>query len=248
MPVVLLFAEESWEPKIWCYWTVVLEKTLESPFDCKQIQPTHPKGNQSWIFIGRTDAAETPILLPPDAKNWLIGKDPDAGKNWRQEEKGLIEDEMVGWYHPHNGHEFDLAMGVSERQAGLVCSSSWGHKESDILSNWNELNWTDTTNGACIHGIDRKIIWQNANFSWYFVKIRLWHVEKFKIYEIIVVFLPYIPSLHPNLAKYGISLSPENRSFPQISLQPVSKVSSLSMFLFFFYLCLLWQCQIFSFF
>ena len=142
MSVVLLFAEESWEPKIWCCWTVVLKKTLESLLDCKEIQPVTPKGDQSWIIIGRTNAdAETTILLSPDAKNWLIGKDPDAGKDWRQEEKGMTEDEMVGWHHWRDGHEFELAMGVSERQGGLVCGSPWGHKESDILSNWTELNW-----------------------------------------------------------------------------------------------------------
>ena len=100
--------KESWALKNWCLWTVVLEKTLESPLDWKEIQPVHPKGNQSWIFTGRTDAeAKTPILWPPDAKNWLIGKDPDAGKDWRQEEKGTTEDEMVGWHHWLDGHEFE---------------------------------------------------------------------------------------------------------------------------------------------
>ena len=98
--------KESWEPKNWCFWTVVLEKTLESPLDCKEIQQVHPKGNQFWIFTGRTDAeaeAQT-IVWPPDVKNWLIGKDPDAGKDWRREEKGTTEDEMVGWHHQRNGH------------------------------------------------------------------------------------------------------------------------------------------------
>ena len=100
--------KESWAPKNGCYWTVVLEKTPESPLDCKEIQPVHPKGNQSWIFIGRTDAeAETPILWSPDANNWLIGKDPDARKDWRWEEKEEIEDEMVGWHHWLRGHEFE---------------------------------------------------------------------------------------------------------------------------------------------
>ena len=103
-----LDSKESWAPKNWCFWTVVLEKTLESPLDYKDIQPVHPKGNQSWIFIGRTDAeAEIPILWPPDAKNWLIGKDSDAGKGLRQEEKGTTEDEMVGWHHCLNGHVFE---------------------------------------------------------------------------------------------------------------------------------------------
>ena len=99
--------KESWAPKNWCFWTVVLEKTLESPLDCKEIQPVHPKGNQSWIFLGRTDAeAETPILWPPDEKNWLIGNDPDAGKD-RRREKGMTDDEMVGWHQWLNGHEFE---------------------------------------------------------------------------------------------------------------------------------------------
>jgi len=107
--------KESWVPKNWCFWTVVLEKTLESPLDCKDIQSVHPKGNQSWIFIGRTDTeAETPILWPPDAKNWLIGKDPDAGKEWRWEEKGMTEDEMVGWHHQLDGHEFEQALGIGK--------------------------------------------------------------------------------------------------------------------------------------
>ena len=98
--------KESWAPKNWCFWTVVLEKTIESPFSCKEIQPIHPKWNKSWLFIGRTDA-EAPILLPPDVKNWFIGKDPDAGKDWRWEQKGTTEDEMVGWHHRLNGHEFE---------------------------------------------------------------------------------------------------------------------------------------------
>ena len=103
-----LDSKESWGPKNWCFWTVVLEKTLESPLYCREIQPVHPKGNQSWIFIGRTDAeAETPILWLPDVKNWLICKDPHAGKDWGQEEKGTTEDEMVGWHHQLNGHEFE---------------------------------------------------------------------------------------------------------------------------------------------
>ena len=100
--------KESWAPKNWCFWTVLLEETPESPLDCKEIQPVHPKGNQSWKFIRRTDAeTETPILWPPDAKNWLIWKDPDAGKDWGQEKKGTTEDELVGWHHRLNGHEFE---------------------------------------------------------------------------------------------------------------------------------------------
>ena len=101
-----LVYKEGWAPKNWCFQTVVLEKTLESPLDSKEIKPVHPKGNQLWIFTGRTDA-EAPILWPPDVKNWLIGKDPDAGKDWRQEEKGMTEDEMVGWHHRFDGHKFE---------------------------------------------------------------------------------------------------------------------------------------------
>ena len=116
--------KESWVPKSWCFWTVMLKKTLESPLDCKEIQPIHPKGNQSWIFIGRTDLeAETPILWPPDVNSWLISKDPDAGKDWGQEEKGMTEDEMVGWHHRLNGHEFEQAQGVGDGHGSLACCS-----------------------------------------------------------------------------------------------------------------------------
>ena len=129
--------KESWAPKNWCFWTVVLEKTLESPLDCKGIQPIYPKENQSWIFIGRTDAeAETPVLWPPDVKNWFIWKDPDAGEDWRQ--KGTTEDEMVGWHHWLYGHEFEQAPGVGDGQGGLVCCSPWGRKEWDMTE---RLNW-----------------------------------------------------------------------------------------------------------
>ena len=122
--------KESWVRKNWCFWTVVLEKTLESPLDCKEIQPVHPKGNQPWILIGRTDTeAEAPILWPPDAKNWLIWKDPDAGKGWRQEKKDTTEDEMVGWHHWLDGHELEQAPEVSDGWGSLACCSPWGRKE-----------------------------------------------------------------------------------------------------------------------
>ena len=134
--------KESWAQKNWCFWTVVLEKTLESSLDCKEIRPVHPKGDQSWVFFGRTDAeAETPVLWPPDAKSWLIWKDPDAGKDWGQEEKGTTEGEMVGWHHRLNGHEFGWTPGVGDGQGGLDCCSSWGHKEPDTTE---QLNWTET--------------------------------------------------------------------------------------------------------
>ena len=134
--------KESWALNNWCFWTVVLEKTLESPLDCKEIQPVNPKGNQPWIFIGRTNVeAETPILWPPDAKNWLTGKDPDAGKDWRQKEKGTTKDEMVGWHHRLNGHEFEQALGVGDGQGSLGCCSPLGCKESDTTE---RLNWSES--------------------------------------------------------------------------------------------------------
>ena len=133
--------KESWALKNWCFWTVALEKTLQSPLDCKEIKPISPKGNQSWTFTGRTDAkAETPILCPPNAKNWLIWKDPNAGKDWRQEEKRMTEDEMVGWHQRLAGHESEQALGVGDEQGSLVCCSPRGCKESN-MTEW--LNWND---------------------------------------------------------------------------------------------------------
>ena len=135
--------EESWAPKNWCFWTVVLEKTLESPLDCKEIQPIHSKGDQSWVFFGMNDAkAETPVLLPPHVKSWLIGKGSDAGRDCGQEEKGTTEDEMAGWHHWLDGHEFEWTPGVGDGQGGLACCDSWSHKESDTTErlNWTELN------------------------------------------------------------------------------------------------------------
>jgi len=137
--------KESWVPKNWCFWTVVLEKTLESPLDSKDIESVLPKGDQSWVFTGRTDAeAETPILWPPDAKSWLIWKDLDAGKDWGQEEKGMTEDEMVGCHHRLNERGFGWTPEVGDGQGGLMCCSSWSHKESDMTEqlNWTELRWT----------------------------------------------------------------------------------------------------------
>ena len=123
------------------YWTVVLEKTLESPLDCKEIQPVHSEGDQSWVFFGRNDAkAETPVLWPPHEKSWLIGKASDAGRDWGQEEKGTTEDEMAGWQHWVDGRESVWTPGVGDGQGGLTCCDSWGHKESDTTE-W--LNWTE---------------------------------------------------------------------------------------------------------
>ena len=146
-PVVMYRCEldykEIWAPKYWCFWTVVLEKTLESPLDCKEIQPVHPKGNQSWVFIGRTDVeAETPILWPPDAKSWPIWKDLDAGKDWGQQEKGTTADEMIGWHHQLDEHGF----GCTPQE--LVMDGEAWHaavhgvaKSRTQLSDWTELNW-----------------------------------------------------------------------------------------------------------
>jgi len=135
--------KEGWVLKD-CFWTVVLEKTLECPWDCKEIKPVNSKGIQSWIFVGRTDAeAEPPILWPPDGKSRLIRKDPDAGKDWKQGEKGMTKDKMVGWHHQLNGHEFDRALGDGKGQGSLGCCSPWGHKESD-MTEWLNSNNQDT--------------------------------------------------------------------------------------------------------
>ena len=136
-----LNCEESWPPKNWCFWTVVLEKPLERPLDCKEIQPVHSKGDQSWVLIGRTGAkAETPRLWPPDSKSWLIGKVSDAGRDWGMEEKGKTEDEMAWWHYWLGVHEFGWTLGVSDAQGGLACCYSWGRRESDTTE---QLHWTD---------------------------------------------------------------------------------------------------------
>jgi len=147
-PVVMYGCEldhqEGWALKNWWFWIVVLEKTLESPLDDKEIRSVNPKGNQPWIFIGRTDAeAEAPILWPPDAKSWIIGKDPDAGKDWGQEEKDVTEDEMIGWHHWLNGHKFEQTPGDSDGQGSLARCSPWGGKESDTTQ-WlnNNISWS----------------------------------------------------------------------------------------------------------
>ena len=138
---------EGWEPKNWCFQIVVLEKAPESPWDSKGIKPVNAKGNQPWIFIGRTDAeAEASILWPPDTKSWLTGKDPDAGKDWRQE-KGMTEDELVGWHHRLYGHEFEQTLGDGEGQGRLACCSPWCHKESDTTEwlNNNNANYGESS-------------------------------------------------------------------------------------------------------
>ena len=141
---VVMYKCESWTIKKavsmnWCFWIVLLEKALQSLLDCKEIKPFNPNGNQPWIFIGWTDVeVETPILWPPDVKDWLIWKDSDAGKDLKWEEKGTTEDEMAGWHHWLDGHEFEQALGVGDGQGSLVCFSPWGHKESDTTE---RLNW-----------------------------------------------------------------------------------------------------------
>ena len=142
-PVVMydyeLDYKESWVPKNWCFWTVVLEKTLQSPLNCKEIQPVHSEGDQSWVFFGGNDAkAETPVLWPPHAKFWLIGKDSDAGRDWGQEEKGTMEGVMAGWHHRLDGRESEWTLGVGDGQGGLVCWDSWA-KRWTRLSDWTEL-------------------------------------------------------------------------------------------------------------
>ena len=136
-----LDCEEGWAPKNWCFWTVVLEKTLESPLDCKEIQPVHSEGDQPWDFFGRNDAkAETPVLWPYHVKSWLIGKDSDAGRDWGQEEKGMTENEMAGWHHGPDGRESEWTPGDGDGQGGLACCDTWGHKELDMTE---PLNWTE---------------------------------------------------------------------------------------------------------
>ena len=133
--------KESWVPKKWRFWTVVLEKTLQSPLDYKEIQTVHSKGDQSWVFFGRNDAkAETPVFWPPHVKSWLIGKDFDAGRDWGQKEKGMTEDEMAGWHHWLDGRESEWTLGVGDGQGGLACCDSWGRKELDMTV---RLNWTE---------------------------------------------------------------------------------------------------------
>ena len=160
-----LDCEDSWAPKNWCFWTVVLEKTLESPLDCKEIQPVHSKGDQAWVFIGRTDAeAETPILWPPDVKSWLIWKELDAGKDWGQEEKGTTEDEMVGWHHQLNGHEYEQSLGDNEGQGSLICCSAWGRRVGHDLGTEQYKKQC-----YCSHKI---VFFFSENYS-YFIKLWL---------------------------------------------------------------------------
>ena len=156
---------ESWAPKNWCFWTVVLEKTLESPLDCKELQLVHSEGDQSWVFIGRTDAkAETPILWPSHAKSWLIGKDSDAGRDWGQEEKGMTEDEMAGWHYWLNGRESEWTLGVSDGQGGLACCYSWVAKSWTRLSYWIELKYFTST--FHFYALEREMATHSSVLTW----------------------------------------------------------------------------------
>ena len=152
--------KEGWAPKNWCFWTVVLEKTLESPLDCKEIQPVHSEGDQPWIFIGKTDAeAKAPILWLPNVKSWLIGKDADSGKDWQQEKKRSTADEIVWWHHWLNGHEFEWTLGNSGGQRNLVCCSPWGYKESDMTYGLsNNCNKSPLIHCKSVHA---SVYWMN---------------------------------------------------------------------------------------
>ena len=177
-----LDCEEGWVLKNWCFWTVVLEKTLESPLDFTEIQPVYPKGHQSWMFIGRTDAeAETPAHV----KSWLIGKDPDAGRDWGQEEKGTTEDEMAGWHHWLDGHEFEWTPGVGDGQGGLACWDSWGLKESDMTEWLTELDkqaanhWIKKTLWSSRHGLELMWIMLSINLLYCYSSTGLyfWYIQ-----------------------------------------------------------------------
>ena len=176
--------KESWTPKNWCFWTVVLEKTLESPLDCKEIQLVHPKRDQSWVFIGRTGVeAETTIVWPPHTKSWLTGKDPDAGSDWGQEEKGMTENVRVGCHHQLNGHGSWWNLGVGGGQGGLVCYGLWDHKDLDMTEwlNWTELNLEKTLMLGKFEGRGRRG-WQRM--SWLGVIINVMDMNLDKLYMV----------------------------------------------------------------
>ena len=164
-----LDCEEIWAPKNWHFWTVVLEKTLECPLDCKEIQPIHSKGDQPWVFFGRNDAkTETPILWPPHAKSWLIGKDSDAGRDWGQEEKGTTVDEMAGWHHRLDGRESEWTPGVGDGQGGRCAAIHGVAKSRTRLSDWTELNWTELFQD---HYWKKKKFFSLLNCLWILIKI-----------------------------------------------------------------------------
>ena len=184
--------KEGFAPKNWCFWAVVLEKILESPLDSKEIKPVSPKGNQPWIFIGRTDAeAEAPILWPPDVKSWLLGKEPDVGKDWRQEEMGKTKDEMVGWHHPLKGHEFGQTLGDSEGQGSLACCSPCGHRVRRDLVTGQEQQQQMCCNDQKFDysGLAKwKLFFLNENFR---QVIQRWYSSfKTSIFQTATIFLP----------------------------------------------------------
>ena len=197
---VVMYGCDNWtikkagSKKNWCFWTVVLEKTLESSLDCKEIQPLHPKGDQSLVFTGRTDVeAKTPIFWPPNAKSWLIWKDLDARRDWGQEEKGMTEDEMAGWHHLLNGQESGKTPGVGDGQGGLVCCSSWGCKESDMTEWLTELN---------LMTILSPLLWSTAQklklFSKYYFSLTMHPRALLKMYKINVSMLfPCLRTWYP---------------------------------------------------
>ena len=214
--------KESWATKNWCFWTVVLEKTLESPLDCKEIKPANPKGNQSWIFIGMTDAeAETLILRPPGANNWLIEKDSDAGKDRRQEEKGMTEDKMVGWDHGLKGHESEQALGAGDGQGSLGCCSPWGRR---VGHDWvNEPNWT-----AAIQAFLSFTIFQSL--------LKIISIESVMPSNHLVFCFPLLllPSIFPNIRVFSNESAlcirwPKYWSFT-FSISPSSEYSGLISF------------------
>ena len=175
--LVAMYGCECWTKKKAECWRIEAFELwcLESPLDCKEIRPVHPKGNQPWIFIGRTDAeAVTPMLWPPDVKNWLIGKDPDAEKDWRQEEKGTIEDEIVEWHHWLNGHEFEQVLGVGYEQGSLACCCPWGCKQSDMIErlNWTEMNAHNTHTHTHTH----TYIYRHTYIFWC-IHVYLWAMK-----------------------------------------------------------------------
>ena len=239
--------KESWMPKNWCFWIVVLENALESPLYCKEIQPVHPKENQSWVFIGRTDAeAETPILWPPDAKNWLIVKDPDAGKDWRQEDKGMTEDEMVGWHHQLSGLEFEYTPGVGDGQKDLACCSPWGLKELE-MTEW--LNWTEPKDNLIGRWKQMSVKMRPSVFSQVFIfcvkakSKRGWQGSLFN----------FCSSLHPLVLKCLITYYPSKLSafsqFPWCCLLALSSAQMISsshkIFLITFFSFPEWRTKIF---
>ena len=194
--------KKGWAPKNWFLRTVVLEKILESPFDCTEIKPVNPKGNQSWIFIGRTDAeAEAPILWPPNVKDWLIGKHPDAGKDWMQEEKGMTEDEMVGWHHWLSRHEFEQTPGDGEGPGSLACCSPQGLKESD------RTEWLNTT--TCVGAL---VPTENSKVFCYVYSLRKNQAPALKLHYCFWTVSPLFLHSLPSLINSSLNSQPRDQT------------------------------------